>query len=44
MIADVAAVFHWPLSDMITMEIDELCRWQDLAVDRWNRMNRTDAK
>lgn len=44
MIADVAAVFHWPLSDLVAMEFADLARWQDLAVDRWNRMNRTDAK
>ena len=37
-------MFHWPLSDLLPMEIDELIAWRELAIDRWNRMNRTDAK
>ncbi|MDR7101451.1 GpE family phage tail protein [Croceicoccus sp. BE223] len=41
MIADVAAVFHWPLSEMIGMDFDELAAWQDLAVERFKQMNRT---
>lgn len=41
MIADIAAVFHWPLSELEWMDIDDLARWQDLAVARWNHMNRT---
>ncbi|WP_276681490.1 GpE family phage tail protein [Thalassolituus oleivorans] len=26
-IADVAAIFHWPLSDMINLPLDELATW-----------------
>ena len=32
--ADVAAVFHWPLSEMRGMEIIELLEWRRLALDR----------
>lgn len=32
--ADVAAVFHWPLSELREMEIDELIDWHRRAVDR----------
>lgn len=36
--ADIAAIFHWPLSDLRALEIDDLLMWHDLAIDRWNRM------
>lgn len=29
--ADIAVVFHWPLSDMITLDIDELMDWRERA-------------
>ncbi len=32
--ADVAAVFHWPLSELREMEIGELLDWRKLALDR----------
>ena len=32
--ADVAAVFHWPLSELRDMEIDELLDWHRLAIER----------
>ena len=32
--ADVAAVFHWPLSELRGMEIEELLDWRKLAVER----------
>ena len=32
--ADVAAVFHWPLSELREMEIDDLLEWHRLAVER----------
>ncbi|WP_292959682.1 GpE family phage tail protein [Novosphingobium sp. UBA1939] len=38
MIADIAAVFHWPIADLLAMDFFELCRWRRLAVARWNRM------
>ncbi len=37
--ADIAAVFNWPLSELEALPIDELFAWQRRAVDRWNRMN-----
>jgi len=38
MIADIAAVFHWPLAELLAMPIDDLAHWRELAVARWNRM------
>ena len=32
--ADVAAVFHWPLSELREMQISELLEWWKLAVER----------
>ncbi|MYL96420.1 GpE family phage tail protein [Novosphingobium sp. FGD1] len=40
--ANVAAVFHWPPSEVLAMEIEELAMWSDLAVQRWNTMNRVE--
>lgn len=40
--ADIAAVFHWPLSELAALDLAELILWRGLAVDRWNRMNRTE--
>lgn len=31
--ADLAAVFHWPLSELREMEIEELIEWRKLAVE-----------
>jgi hypothetical protein len=36
--ADIAAIFQWPLSEMVGMDLTELIRWRELAVERWNRM------
>ena len=36
MIADIAGIFHWPLSELLAMPIDELNRWHRLAVEWWN--------
>ncbi len=43
MIANVAAVFHWPLSEMLAMDVEELAMWADLAVDRFKKMNQVDT-
>ena len=32
--ADVAVVFHWPLSELRDMEIEELIAWRNLAAER----------
>ncbi|WP_412097179.1 GpE family phage tail protein [Brevundimonas diminuta] len=37
--ADIAAVFHWPLSAMSDLPLSDLMRWRDLAVARWNAMH-----
>ncbi|WP_408586597.1 GpE family phage tail protein [Novosphingobium sp.] len=39
LIANIAAVFHWPLSELAAMDLTELLTWNALAIDRWNRMN-----
>ncbi|RSU63360.1 GpE family phage tail protein [Sphingomonas koreensis] len=39
--ADIAAIFHWPLSELRALEVDELIFWRDLAVQRWNEMQGT---
>jgi len=36
--ADIAAVFHWSLADLLAMDVMELFAWRDRAVARWNRM------
>lgn len=41
--ADIAAIFHWPLSELERMELAELMQWRALAVDRWNTMNRAET-
>jgi hypothetical protein len=42
LIADIAAVFHWPLSDLAEMDLADLLDWHRRAVAAWNRMNRTE--
>lgn len=37
--ADIAAVFHWPLSEIRALDPVELLHWRRLAIERWNRMN-----
>lgn len=37
--ADIAAVFHWPLHELETMELQELMDWQERAIDRFKKMN-----
>ena len=41
--ADIAAVFHWPLSELRALELDQLVAWRERAVACWNRMQ-GDAK
>lgn len=35
--ADIAAIFHWPLSELRALELPELIAWHGRAVDFWNR-------
>ena len=37
--ADIAAVFHWPVSEMAEMPVCELIDWRDRAVERWKQMH-----
>lgn len=37
--ADIAILFHWPLSEIEALDLSELIGWRARAVDRWNRMN-----
>lgn len=37
--AQIAAVFHWPLSELQQLDINELLDWRDRAVTIWNRMH-----
>ncbi len=32
--ADIAAIFHWPPSEMFAMSVAELAEWRDRARDR----------
>lgn len=41
--ADIAAIFHWPLSELERMDLPELMQWRALAVDRWNTMNQAET-
>lgn len=35
--ADIAAVFHWPHSEMAAMSLPELARWREKARRRVQR-------
>lgn len=36
--ADIAAVFHWPPSELKAMPLAELATWHRLAIDRLKLM------
>lgn len=38
MIADIAAIFHWPLAEIEALDLPDLMLWRTKAIDRWNRM------
>ncbi len=38
--ADIAAIFHWPRSELEDLSLPELLDWRERAVSRWNRMHR----
>lgn len=40
--ADIAAVFHWPLAELAAMDLAELILWRGLAIERWNRMHKAE--
>ncbi|THD42164.1 GpE family phage tail protein [Enterobacteriaceae bacterium ML5] len=37
-IADIAAIFHWPRSELEAMPVPELVDWQARAVERFRMM------
>ncbi|MBH9537910.1 GpE family phage tail protein [Novosphingopyxis sp. YJ-S2-01] len=41
--ADIAAVFHWPLSDLEPLSLSELMNWRALAIDRFRAMQPREA-
>lgn len=41
--ADIAGIFHWPLSELKALDMDELVDWRDRALQFWNKVN-TPAK
>lgn len=36
--ADIAAVFHWPLSELAAMDFFDLLDWHARALDRWKAL------
>lgn len=41
--ADIAVIFHWPLSEMTHLPADELIDWHARAIERWKASNRAIA-
>lgn len=37
--ADIAAIFHWPLAQIAALDFDALLYWRNAAVRAWNRLN-----
>jgi hypothetical protein len=35
--ADIAGIFHWPLSELRDLDATELFEWRERAVAWWNR-------
>lgn len=42
--ADIAGIFHWPLSELRELTVDELLLWRERAVSWWNNANRAEGK
>ena len=38
--ADIAGIFHWPLSELQALDIDDLAEWHGRAVEFWNKANK----
>lgn len=39
LLADLAMLFHWPLTELKALPVEELRLWHDLALERYNKMN-----
>ena len=37
--AEIAAIFHWPLRELEALSLEELVMWRNAAVKVWRRMN-----
>jgi len=37
--AEIAGVFHWPLSELQALSIPDLLDWRERAVTWWNRVH-----
>ncbi len=37
--AEIAAIFHWPLAEIAALDMTALLYWRNAAVRAWNRMN-----
>jgi hypothetical protein len=37
----VAFIFHWPLSELDRLPLEDLVMWAELAGDRWAEANQT---
>ena len=37
--ADIDIVFRWQLSEMDSLELQELMQWREKAIVRWNQIN-----
>jgi len=35
--ADIAGIFHWPLSEMDRLDVIDLLAWHRRAIDFWER-------
>lgn len=42
--ADCAAVFHWPPSEMAEMDLEDLARWRAKAIELFKAMNRGNTR
>ncbi|MGW8201918.1 GpE family phage tail protein [Sphingomonas bisphenolicum] len=36
--ANIAAIFHWSLSELKALDLVELIEWNARAIERWNAM------
>jgi len=37
--ADIAGIFHWPLSELLALDVDDLIFWRGKAIRWWNAVN-----
>ncbi|EOE6915022.1 GpE family phage tail protein [Cronobacter turicensis] len=39
LIADIAVIFHWSLSELFSLSVSELITWREKALQRSGNMN-----